>query len=156
MYTICCFFQAFLASASLWWWPALFSTFASGIIWNDCRQLWVFSVGTITTVAPHCCQFRHWNNVGCSISPLTGQLLAWQSQLNGTLFIDFCKKIRILKVDFYLSYSALWTTSLTVYLGGFISIQCYLIYIAFFMQNASLVSRLIFFYGLAEVFFNFC
>ncbi|KAH9398072.1 hypothetical protein TYRP_019448 [Tyrophagus putrescentiae] len=47
-------------------------------------------------------------------------------------------------------YSALWTTSLTVYLGGFISIQCYLIYIAFFMQNASLVSRLIFFYGLAE------
>lgn len=48
-------------------------------------------------------------------------------------------------------YSAMWTLSLTVYLSGFICLQCYLIYIVFFMQNVTFASKFLFFYGLVEI-----
>ena len=48
-------------------------------------------------------------------------------------------------------YSQLWATTLTVYLSGFISLQCYAVYIVFFMRDVPFISKFLFFYGLLEV-----
>lgn len=48
-------------------------------------------------------------------------------------------------------YSALWTLSLTVYLSGFICLQCYVVYIVFFIRSVSLASKFLFLYGLIEI-----
>ena len=48
-------------------------------------------------------------------------------------------------------YSDLWRISLTVYFSSFISLQCYVAYIAFFMQTAYIASKFLFFFGLLEL-----
>ncbi len=48
-------------------------------------------------------------------------------------------------------YSNLWRISLTVYFSSFISLQCYVAYIAFFMKTAYIASKFLFFFGLLEL-----
>ncbi|KAH9397261.1 hypothetical protein TYRP_003571 [Tyrophagus putrescentiae] len=48
-------------------------------------------------------------------------------------------------------YSDLWRISLTVYFSSFISLQCYVAYIAFFMQTAYIASKFLFIFGLLEL-----
>ncbi|KAH9390394.1 hypothetical protein TYRP_023098, partial [Tyrophagus putrescentiae] len=47
--------------------------------------------------------------------------------------------------------SALWTASLTIYLGGLITLQCYEVYIVFFKENASFAAVFVFLYAIVEI-----
>ncbi len=86
---------------------------------------------------------QHQQN-GAKLSPVLGLGKCWLQYLSvNRSIVGLMQSIE--------KYSDLWRFSLTVYLGGFITLQCYAVYIVFFMRAVSVASKFLFFYGLVEV-----